>query len=138
MGNLPKFTLHEARVLLKLEHIGPPGFLTEDEHEAWNALLDGARERVRLWERPRTPTVQRSTIACRRCGEHHILGEHEPGMRVVANGKPGTVTEWRQYNGPLYVRVKFDERNEHGDPVRANFDPCQLATTPHREGKEGE
>lgn len=41
MGNLPKFTLHEARVLLKLEHIGPPGFLTEDEHEAWNALLDG-------------------------------------------------------------------------------------------------
>lgn len=73
---------------------------------------------------------ERSTIPCRECGERHLLQAFPVGSRVLADvaGElmTGDVIEWGQYNGPLWCRVEFDKRDQHGDPVRANFAPCEL------------
>lgn len=69
---------------------------------------------------------ERSLLPCPDCGEHHLLDQFSPGMRVTVDGRPGRVIEWSQYGGPLYVRVEFDNRDHHGNPFRDNFNPCEL------------
>jgi NTP pyrophosphatase (non-canonical NTP hydrolase) len=82
-----------------------------------------------------TPTVaasisDRSTTPCNRCGERHLLKAFPVGERVVSSGRHGFVHSWSQYGGSLSVRVEMDTRDQHGDPIRMNFAPCELSLEP--------
>lgn len=80
--------------------------------------------------------VKFSEQPCSSCGWHHQLDafvftdrvrvlrqRRDRGLRHVDYvGCIGTVIEWSQYGGPVYVRVQFGRDRDE----RENFDPCEL------------
>ncbi len=104
-----------------------------EAHEKIAKLTSLVEAEIRIAKAAANPvTAQhaRSTLACGRCGEHHLLAQFSLGDRVVFDGKAGEVVSWTQYGGPMSVRVAFEARDEAGELVRANFDPCQLSLEP--------
>lgn len=104
-------------------------------------LVGLAPRRWPAWE-DRDPMVWASR-PCDRCAKRHRFPALGVGVRVVTPNDPrhtdlastiavgaiGEVIEWRQYNGPLWVRVEF------ADGERENFDPCQLEVVAYRDLK---
>ena len=88
-----------------------------------------------------TTSLQFSSIPCH-CGWRHQIDAFKPGtkVRVLSQSRQGeadwvgcvgTVREWSQYGGPVYVRVEFREQCEAVNCgavhyTRHNFDPCEL------------
>lgn len=92
---------------------------------------------------PAEERIKYSAFPCPRCGWHHAWGDFKPPLRpkVRVIGSPcypprdsrtrppigaiGTVTEVRQYEGPMYCRVSFVERQGF-ELTFENFYPCDL------------
>lgn len=104
-----------------LDTLGPVGrgFSADIRAGAWKA--DAATP-----QHPTRRAEERSELPCPDCHEHHLLDQFQPGMRVSVDGRRGTVLEWSQYGSPLYVRIEFDNRDDHGNPFRDNFNPCEI------------
>lgn len=99
--------------------------------------------------RPRPGRID--SFACRRCGEHHVVGDPAfdpqklpaPRVRIKlgssGEGWTGTVIEWRADQSPIWYRVQFvqlegviegDSAWRGGAYGRANYQPCEIEAIP--------